>query len=369
MQPPEYTVSAYEARDRDLLFDFRRYHYEGDSLRTDPAYLDWLFLDEFQSKLDRPALFVCKDQQRIVGTQGLQHVRLKTGADSVAAAWVADFAVRKELQRGSGIGSAIARTSRASVKIRMAMDVTEAAAGLALRDGWQLVCELPLWVRPLRAVQLIRSRMPRMPTRGIAAMAQAALDLLLKRGLRAAHAGNRSLTAMSAFDQRADAIWSAVMPNFSVICQRDRKYLQWRFDRFPANGVYQRFWLQVDDRPEGYVVLRVGEHQGMRSGFIIDYLCPPHATAALMSLALQVCESQGAVVAYCPGLNVKAEPSFRKLGFFKRTSGWRYLVYTKESPPESARLMSDSANWFITAADSNLDHMRALQQFSSGSQT
>jgi uncharacterized protein YijF (DUF1287 family) len=30
---------------------------------------------------------------------------------------------------------------------------------------------------------------------------------------------------------------------------------------------------------------------------------------------------------------------------------------------ESARLMSDPSNWFITAADSNLDHMRALKQF------
>jgi hypothetical protein len=365
MQPADYAVSAYQAGDRDLLLDFRSYHYEGDPLRTDPDYLDWLFLDDFQCKPDRPALFVGKDEQRIVGTQGLQHVRLKTGTDCVAAAWVADFAVRKELQRSTGIGSAIARTSRASVKIRMAMDVTEAATGLALRDGWQFVCELPLWVRPLRAVELMRHKMPRVPTWPMAAITQSPLDFLLKRGLQAARSGNRTLMPMSAFDGRADAIWSAVMPNFSVICERDREYLQWRFDRFPGSVVYQRFWLQAGDQTEGYVVLRVGEHLGMPSAFIIDYLCPPQATAALMSLALEICYCQGAAVTYWPGLNHEAEPSLRKLGFFKRTSGWRYLVYLKESPPESARLMANSDNWFITAADTNLDHMRALHQFRS----
>jgi hypothetical protein len=231
MQPSEYTVSAYQELDRELLFEFRAYHYEGESERTDRAYLDWLFLDEYQRKPGRPALYVCKDQQRIVGTQGVQHVTLKTGRDVVPAAWVADFAVRRELRRGSGIGSAIARTSRSLVKVRMAMDVTPAAASMAFRDGWQFICELPQWVRPLRADQFIRNRLPRMPRIGIATMMQPALDLLMKRGLQAARAGDRSLVAMSAFDERADAIWSAVSPNFSVICQRDREFLQWRFDR------------------------------------------------------------------------------------------------------------------------------------------
>jgi hypothetical protein len=100
MNTLQFSFAPYEPQQRDALLEFRTAHYEAGSFRTDPAYVDWLYLDTFQSRPGRPCSYVCEDGQRIIGTHALLHVRLKAGTEKVSAAWVAEFAVRKELQRG-----------------------------------------------------------------------------------------------------------------------------------------------------------------------------------------------------------------------------------------------------------------------------
>lgn len=361
----QFSISPYESHHRDALVDFRNAHYEAGSFRTDLAYMDWLYLDTFQSQPGRPSLFVCEDGQRIVGTQGLLHVRLKAGTEKVSAAWVAEFAVRKELQRGSGIGSALARVSRESMKIRMAMDVSSAAIPMAIRDGWQHVCSVPLWVRPLDARQASLRRVPWFAKLGLSAIMQAGLNAMLYRGLRIARRRRCQLVPTAEFDERIDAVWARVASEYAVICERSSAYLRWRFDRFPGCRSYERFWLQDDKEIIGYVVLRIGHHNGLRSAFIIDYLCHPAAAPSLMALALDICRSRKAAVAYCLNLNPSANAIFRPLAFLRRKSGYPFMIYTKEAPLDAARFMSTVSNWFVTFADSNLEHQRALEQSTS----
>jgi Acetyltransferase (GNAT) family len=362
MNTLQFSISPYEPHHRDTLLEFRTAHYEAGSFRTDPAYVDWLFLDPFQSQPGRPSLYVCEDGQRIIGTQGLLHVRLKAGTEKVSAAWVAEFAVRKELQRGSGIGSALARVSRNAMKIRMAIDVSGAAVPLAIRDGWQHVCSVPLWVRPLDARQASLRRARWLAKLGLTVIAQAALNAILNRALRIARRRHFQLVSTEVFDERVDAVWARVAAEYAVICERNSAYMRWRFDRFPGGRSYERFWLKDDKEIVGYVVLRIGDHNGLRSAFIIDYLCQPAATSSLMALALDICRSRKAVLAYCLNLNPWANAIFRPLAFLRRKSGYPFMVYTKESPSEVAQFMSDVSNWFVTLADSNLDHLRALEQ-------
>jgi hypothetical protein len=356
----EYPVVQYDSRHRDALFDFRAAHYGAGSARTIPAYVDWLYSDAYQSQPDRPALFVCLSGERIVGAQGMLHVRLHAGDERLAAAWVVDFAVQQELQRRSGIGSSIGIVSRQSTKVRLALDVSNAAVGVALRLGWRYVCDLPLWIRPMDVRRALHGRSPRLVAAGLGAIGQTALDALLHRGLRIARRRRLELIPTAAFDERADTIWSSVSPHYPVICRRDRAYLQWRFDRFPGADAYSRFWLRDADAVVGYVVLRIGEHKGHPSAFIIDYLCRPNIASSLVALALDVCRDAGAVLTYCTTLHPSANSVFRPLGCLRRRSGWPFMIYTGEVPPQTARLMSKPSNWFVTAGDSNLDHLRAL---------
>jgi hypothetical protein len=346
-----YTISPYVPDSRDRLLDFRAVHYGFGSTRAEASYVDWLYSDPYQSQPGTPALFVCADRDRIVGAQGLVRISLKAGDQYFPSAWVIDFAVRRELQRNSGlglgpggIGSAIARASREVVPVRLAMNVSAAAVPLAVRDGWQHVCDVPLWIRPLDARKAQEGRHPRLTALGAAAVGQVALDALFDHGVRIARQRRLQLVETRAFDERGDAVWSSVSSDYSIICGRSQAYLQWRFDRFPRPNAYTRFWLRDAAGIVGYVVTSISDHKGLRAGFLIDYLCRPRTSASMLALTLETFREAGAVLVYCLNLRPAANKMFRPLGFLLRRSGWPFMIYTRELPPEAARLMSEPSS-------------------------
>lgn len=354
-----FAVVAYEDRHRAGLLKFREAQYGAGSPRNNPDYVDWLYSDPWQSRADRPALFIGLEGTRVVGTQGMLHVDLKVGQQELPAAWIVDFAVVTELRRRAAIGASIGLVSREGMKVRLALDVTNSAVGVALKLGWSHVCDLPLWIRPLDVRQLVRTRLPRFAAPA-AGPGQAAMDGLLRLGLRFARRHRLELLATHAFDDRADALWSAASSAYPVTCRRDSAYLRWRFDRFPGANAYSRYWLMGTHGVAGYIVLRFGEHKGTRSAFVIDFFCLPTALPALMALAIEVCRDAGAMLMYCVTLHPSASASFRQLGFVRRGSGWPFMIYLHDLTPDAVRLLSDPSQWFISAADSNLDHWRAL---------
>jgi hypothetical protein len=362
-----YSVLPYQRCHRDALLLFRAAHYGPGTLRNDPDYVDWLFEDQFQSQPGRPALFISKDGQSVVGTQGLLHVTLKAGDRNIPTAWVFDYAVRKDLQRNSGIGSAIALASREGMKVRLATDISNAAVAIALKFGWQYVCDIPLWVRPLDLRTHAKATIPWLTTSGLAAVGQVGLDALLSKGLRSARRHHVELVPTDVFDERADRVWSFASIDYPVICRRDSSYLQWRFDRFPGARACSRFWVTDETGVIGYVVLRIGEHKGLRSAFIVDYLCRSAVVPDLLARVLDVSRSAGATVAYCSHQRPFASMVFRPLGFVRRRSGWTFMNSVTDMPADTVGLLSDPARWFITAGDSNLDHLRALAQCRSSS--
>ena len=65
---------------------------------------------------------------------------------------------------------------------------------------------------------------------------------------------------------------------------------------------------------------------------------------------------------YCATLNQRSSSAFRKVGFIHRKSGLGVIAYTRECSKNTAQILADPANWFLTAADSNLDHEGAMKQ-------
>ena len=147
-----------------------------------------------------------------------------------------------------------------------------------------------------------------------------------------------------------------------MISARDSSYLQWRFDRFPGANAYSRFWVTDESGVIGYVVLRIGEHKGLPAAFIVDYLCRSAVVPDMLARVLDVSRSAGAAVAYCSHQRPFASKVFRPLGFVCRRSGWTFMNYVTDLPADTVGLLTDPARWFITAADSNVDHLLALAQ-------
>ena len=344
---------------RAAFLDFRRYHYGQASLLADPAYVEWLFGEGAPGAREKGApLWLCEDRdQVVVGAQGLIRVALKVGQQTVPAAWSIDFAVREEVRK-QGVGSALGAQSRKEVGTRLLLEGTPAAVRIALRVGWKAVCEVPLWVKPLDLGRFARRSEVDLAKRLAIGAAAPLLSILDRRALRAAVAAGVTLVPTAAFDERVDRIWQACAAELPVACPRDLAFLSWRFGQYPAEGRYRIHWLQRGGETLGYAVLRLGDHQGARTGFVVDFLCPRALLPALLARAVELFRAEGATIARCLHLGPHAARAFLPLGFFKRSSGWPFMVRTTDAAAEVAALMEDPAQWFLTAADSNVDRPR-----------
>jgi hypothetical protein len=160
------------------------------------------------------------------------------------------------------------------------------------------------------------------------------------------------------FDERADQIWATAAPFYPVLCRRDRHYLNWRFARFPHAGRYRCLLFSCGQTPVGYAVLRVGEHNGLRAGYVVDFLCPPRWTYALLARCLQIFRRQRVEVVYCLHLNPATKGAFSALGFVRRSSGWPLMIHARDLSPQAVALLRDPRNWFLTAGDSDADRPR-----------
>jgi hypothetical protein len=359
-------ISRYRAADLDALIDFRAERHGVDSLRADRAYVEWLYTLH-PDAVDRDvSLFVCRAGSRIVGTQGLLRVGLKVGIDTLPAAWAIDFAVRQEPLRGfdlglRGVGASIARVARSEVSVRMAIDVTQDALVLSRHAGWTQVCTVPRWARALDTRALLRARGASRVLLASARAGEVALRAFDAHAARRVKRAQVQLVPTAGFDERADRVWAAASPNYPVVCQRDYRYLAWRFDRFTVPNRYARFWLQRAGRVAGYAVLRIEDYRGVRAGFLVDYFCEPVLTSCLVASCLNVFRDAGAVVAFCVHLNPSANRIFRPLGFFRRSTGWPLIVYTKRVSPAIHESIARPSNWFVTGGDSNVDYVHPAE--------
>lgn len=352
----DVVISRYEPeRDGAALLEFRRDHYGPDAARAQGAYVDWQFRNAPQISQERLPLHVARKEGRIVGTMGTIGTSLVVKGERWPAAWVMDFAVRRELRR-SGIGEAIALASRREPVTRLVIDATAAAKGIVARGGYRQIAELPLFVRPIDPVRWMRSRGIPAALGWLSSVAFARFAALDARSVAFARSERIELAETTAFDERADGIFAALSRSYPVFCRRDRLWLEWRFDRHPEPKRYRRYWLTQDGAAVGYAVLRRGTHHGALSGMLVDYLCAPRLVPALLSLCLQQFRASGAAVATCLHLNRLAAGSFRALGFFRRKSGWQFLVRPGSAADPAP--VFDAESWFITAGDGNVDRDR-----------
>ncbi len=154
-------------------------------------------------------------------------------------------------------------------------------------------------------------------------------------------------------------LWRELAPEYGVLVRRDLSWLRWRFDDAPSAAVYVRFYLQRRGRPLGHVVVRTERRHGRVFVVVADYFVRPALTDVLFALALQEARDARAVALACRTLNVRGERWLRALGFARLNANAevpvRFLALV-QGDVAARSLLATRESWFVTAADSDLDH-------------
>ena len=160
------------------------------------------------------------------------------------------------------------------------------------------------------------------------------------------------------FDDRMDSLWSSARDDYAVIGVSNCRYLNWRFVARPDASYSYLIALRENDIV-GYLVFRLADRDGMRCGYIVDYLVEKQS-AALFSLLLQETEQQmthgGAKAIICAIAPAGYRSTLWRYGFYAARLGTTpNLEAGVHAVDPALKLFADLSQWFVTMGDGNLE--------------
>lgn len=355
-------VAPLTADDRADWIAFQARHHGADARQADPAWLEWLAADP-ETPDEHLAVWICRRNGAIVGSQGSIPFRLKEGAALVDATWAVDLMV-EPAWRLRGIGPALTEAMTGSRGLVAALSISEAAYRAYLRGGWRDLGDIPNYVRPQDAGWSVRQAGLR-GVRAAAATAIVAPALAVTRlasALAARMMGTR-LERIERFDERVDRVWASASRRYPVIAVRDHRALSWRFDDVPDPSRDARHYLVAGGKVRGYVVTRVEPWHDHQMLAIVDFLATPRWVLPLLGHVTALPEARDTTAITCRTLSPDLDLAFRAAGFIRvaaddrgkpmdRSAGTplRFMVYQGDQPERPA---FDRSQWFVTAGDSD----------------
>lgn len=313
--------------------------------------------------------WVCKDNKnnKIVGHCGLIPVLLKFKDICYPAAWVRDLIVPLKHRR-SGIGSFLFDTVLKKNKDKFAMFLLAGTNDSGVVFYKKLGCfylgHMPLFIRINRLADILETRLHnRLSIRFLAAFGGNFLNFLnmfsCKRSFKFDEGDQILITQIHDFDDSFDKLWENASSGFTIITERNRDSLNWRFVKQPY-WRYKIFKAESKRTREikGYLVLREGKSRGFRVGVISDLFADSKDTptiASLINFAIKFFEKKDNIdlIRY-DILNRNFSNILKNFGFMSIPSNSHFLISTIRQGLD-LNFVVNRNNWFIDYADSDLD--------------
>lgn len=190
--------------------------------------------------------------------------------------------------------------------------------------------------------------------RYVRGMSRFSLTGLLPRKLRLRFCEQVRVGRVGSFGEEFSRLWEAASRADKIMIVRNPEYLNWWFCGVPGekNVIFAG---QDEGGIAGYVVVRIAEREGIRSGEVVDLfdVRRPYVTKNLLMKALEYFHKQGAAQAECHISDDYYEKALRSLGFVRKDELGRgtLLIVKSYSSEIDGDYFHDPQNWFITKAD------------------
>jgi GNAT superfamily N-acetyltransferase len=349
------SVRPYQPDDRPALRAFQRQWFGATSRHVDDTFFEWLFERNPHARDGQAPLWLCVRDGVVVGQQAAIPVILKVDALEQRAAWMVDWMV-DPAWRLKGVAPALLSANTEEYDLMLGLGVEEAPHKAMLRDRWEDLGSLSLFVRPLDAQAC--ARLLRIPM----LLAKAAPRIVLSGSVRAL-AGiattirRVTLEPISAFDERSDSVWRSAKDEYPVLVKRDLQSVAWRYDDGPFKELYQRFYVKHRAATVGYVVVRLAQWRGHTVGRVVDYLVPRRYLRPAFALVLDLLGSQRTIAAFFEQWHPGSAGLLRSLGCVRARASHRFMFRLRDAASPLAPKVRDAARWFVMPGDADFDHV------------
>ena len=305
-----------------------------------------------------PPVWMLRHKGRIIGQLSAIPVALQVLRETHRASWGVDLIV-DDAFRGRGVGAALSDACVAEYGLTLGVAVSADALRALRRSGWEDLGTLPMFIRPLQGTEALLSLVwPR-----ASGVLGSSLDGVLRAADRVARTATSAWTGthfeeVERFDDRVDALWHAVSPDYDVVARRDQRTLNWRYADHPVPGRYRILYALKGEQLVGYGVIRVGPWREELAGHIIDFFASSKHVTALLVECLRVLREAGAHCVFCWQTHRALHGTLKLLGFIPRPSACALMVRIGGASEANTRALLDPGRWFLTAGDSDIDRPR-----------
>jgi GNAT superfamily N-acetyltransferase len=298
----------------------------------------------------------------IVGAQPAYDVPISVRGARRMCTILADVVTHPQYRRRGIFASVVDHAAKLSVQRDSSLALTTpnnaSYPGFEKKRDWRLLTTLPCWLRLLRP-GLILTRGIHLPT-WLSHMLDLPL-LWLAHGAARSQLASRASLAQTPSAESLDDLWRRSSRADRIRQCRDSVWARWRF---AASGDEYQFLTDhtSDGRLAGYVVMRLKRIRGVLASFVVDGLWSEeaaHTPARLMEAACAWAYTEGAALALTYAtpapdwLRGLSQARFRRLP--RALSMRPYRVCARLRPGDADdTLLTDSAAWQITLADSDL---------------
>ena len=329
--------------------------------RTEVEYWNWQYRDP-------PAGFgrirVAAVEDKIVGHYAVIPLTMQIQGQAIRGTLSLNTMTHPDFQR-QGIlvklaGEVYDELGRDGLPITYGFPNENSVGALTRKLGWDYVCALPVYVKPLRA-DLIAGRL--LPGRLLVSIAGPFARLgarIISPPRSVLPAAAKELRWLEQFDQRADELWCAGYDPSRNALTRNAQFLNWRYPANPLRG-YRILAYEQDGSLLAYAVLRCMAQFGLRGGMIVDFIGHPDrddALAAVLAGAEDYFRQQQMdLVACLMHGDPRALRLLGKFGFLKAPrrafKEWHFCVrLNNDSVDRDAAVHPD--RWYLTFGDTDI---------------
>ncbi|HVN29376.1 MAG TPA: hypothetical protein VMT64_12855 [Candidatus Binataceae bacterium] len=314
---------------------------------------------------DAPYILLLKDGERVVAMTATMPQEFMIDGKRRLVAVGCDSAVhpdyrgkflsmRMTLRLGAEHPLVVTWSNRATVKVRTAFRKRTASEQPARHPG-PVGMRITAQVKPLDWSYMMKREtgigLPKSVARLMAANRA-------RHPATAARMPDVDVFNLESFDHRIDDLWHRASTTHPVIGIRDSNYLNWRFNLRPHAG-YQRLAARRGDDLIGYLIFRIVEQDGARSGHIVDFLSegdPSGVFAYLLQRAEEQMLAAGVKSVVCAMAHPHSRRVLRRSGFFPAVFAEpRFMTVGITQPDPEVSGFQDLPQWFMTSADGDTD--------------
>ena len=298
-----------------------------------------------------------KRDGEIVGHGASIPARFKLGAGEIVAGHMVDFGMRPSVR----FDTSLYRLNRA---LERNLRETWIGQGMAFVYGFpndnayefhkriaaaRDFLEIPVWTKWLNPYGRVVGRIPSKALQLTGRRLSGAYRSLKSRAGKTWVRRARGIVPLPEPDERLDLLWDEVSPDLGIALRRDQKHLAWRYYGKPGRP-YSVWLLEDAERPVGYAVTSIQE-EDVRVGYVVDALCRPDRTEALLEDVIERLALSGADLVRCLATaSSRLAGALKGLGFRKEVQGVRMIGLVFERCPDPGYLFEEQ-NWYVTYGD------------------